>query len=240
MKHNYIAEYPEATFAFIAKIAAQKEIDNWPSDDELRTNTLYQPTKEFELKMKKLIAKQKRSEKFRNSIPHIKRIILFFLIIVTTLSLTLSSVEAVQKAVISTVVEWGDKFVRFAFSSEKASTKTLPENINAEYWPEGYTDLNIDSQRDTVFVKRFKNIEDRFIYLKCEVSSNRIVYDLDNELSNHTKIIFADNSTCETAYWSVSENGANSFVFVKDAIIITIVAQEPLEEIIKIAKNINI
>lgn len=232
---NEIKQHPEAAIAFVAKISMQREMERWPTDEELKTNPLYQPSSEFQNKINKLISRAKRVKTRKKILLFFKKAIVYLFALSFVLSCTLVTAQAVQDAVISTVVEWKDEFVKFVFSQDDTGDSVSLENVSINYWPDGYTQVSESHKHDTLMVEIRKNTDNKMIYVKIETVKKDTIKNLDNELSAHTKIEYKGS----TLYWSVSETNINSLVFAKNSFLISINAPESLDEIIKIGENIN-
>ncbi len=89
--------------------AANRELEGLPTLEEL--NRDYPPSSEFEEKMRRLIAREERSKRlhvYKRRLKHLASAAVAALALTTCV---FAPVDAVQEAVVSTVIEWKDEYV---------------------------------------------------------------------------------------------------------------------------------
>ena len=100
---------PDALIAMIVTEAQDRELARMPSLEEM--NEDFQPSEKFQRKMEALVRDTKRKAERKKRLLGIKRFFITLTAAISIFSCTMLPVKAVREAVITTLIEWHDKFV---------------------------------------------------------------------------------------------------------------------------------
>jgi hypothetical protein len=134
-------EKNEVIFDALLKVAVsealEKEVSLLPSDEEIAE---FQPTPEFDGRMKKLFQMNQRKASFQRMTKKVRKIAACVGILFTLSATLLLSVSATRNAILNAVIGWQEKYteVKFDGTTEDSSTY-LPS-----YLPEGYSKTSDD------------------------------------------------------------------------------------------------
>ena len=107
---------PDALIALIVAEAEDRELSAMPSLEEM--NAAFHPSEEFQKKMDRLLKQAKRKQERKGAWRTTKRLFVVATTVVTAFACILMPVQAVQEAVVSTVLNWRDQFVEILYSKE--------------------------------------------------------------------------------------------------------------------------
>lgn len=120
MNDDKIRISPDALIAMIVTEAQDRELAQMPSLEEM--NEDFQPSEKFQRKMEALVHDTKRKAERKKRLLDIKRFFITLTAAISIFSCTMLPVKAVREAVITTLIEWHDKFVSIIFRIFKMVT----------------------------------------------------------------------------------------------------------------------
>ena len=109
MNDDKIRISPDALIAMIVTEAQNRELAQMPSLEEM--NEDFQPSEKFQRKMEALVRDTKRKANRKQRLLDIKHLFITLTAVISIFSCTMLPVRAVREAVITTLIEWHDKFV---------------------------------------------------------------------------------------------------------------------------------
>ena len=116
MNDDKIRISPDALIAMIVTEAQDRELAQMPSLEEM--NEDFQPSEKFQRKMEALVHDTKRKAERKKRLLDIKRFFITLTAAISIFSCTMLPVKAVREAVITTLIEWHDKFVSVIYVNE--------------------------------------------------------------------------------------------------------------------------
>ena len=126
---------PDALIALVVAEAEDRELSAMPSLEEM--NAAFHPSEEFQKKMDRLLKQAKRKQERKGAWRATKRLFVVATTVVTAFACILMPVQAVQEAVVSTVLNWRDQFVEILYSKEDdPNAVILLQNVELTYLPE--------------------------------------------------------------------------------------------------------
>ena len=123
MNDDKIRISPDALIAMIVMEAQDRELAQMPSLEEM--NEDFQPSEKFQRKMEALVHDTKRKAERKKRLLDIKRFFITLTAAISIFSCTMLPVKAVREAVITTLIEWHDKFVSIIYVNEESSVSTF-------------------------------------------------------------------------------------------------------------------
>ena len=157
-----------------------EELDSLPPDEELAR--LYTLSAEHEARMQRLFAREVRRDRAKAAVKWSKRAVAVFVIAVTIVFGALMSVPQVRAAVVETITEWYEQFVRFTSNAPDAE-KT---NLEPGYIPEGFSEI-VRDEGEMMTIIIYENDEMSIIFQSTRASDSISV---DNENSNYERLLF--------------------------------------------------
>lgn len=122
MNDDKIRISPDALIAMIVTEAQDRELARMPSLEEM--NEDFQPSEKFQRKMEALVRDTKRKAERKKRLLNVKRFFITLTAAISIFSCTMLPVKAVREAVITTLIEWHDKFVSIIYSEVSRSSST--------------------------------------------------------------------------------------------------------------------
>lgn len=168
------------------------ELDSLPPAHELSMQ--YKPSDAHTARMKRLFATEKRRDRGHVVLMWSKRIAAVITIAVTLLFGSLMFVSEVRAAVVDTIIEWRDRFVRFTSTSPDVE-KT---NLEPLYIPDGFNE-EIRDDTGTVTIIMYINADNEIITFQSSLSGGSLSVDSE-----------------ERTYEAISINGVEYHMFVAD------------------------
>lgn len=142
--------------------------------------------------------------------------------------------KAVQKAVVTTLIEWQDKFMSVVFSSGDTMEQKLPETIELAYIPDQFTLREPVQQGTHRFFSAYTKGEDYFnVRIWCMENQPQINMDSEN-----TTVCVLRFNGCE-AIWGISEKGINTLAWSENNFVYQVSGTIDLKTLIQIAENIK-
>lgn len=216
---------------------AAREIDALPDIQEL--NALYPDTAAFRRRVFSAIGKWKKQEK-RRPLRVLKHIIVAAAVLISVLFGTLMTNAEMRAAVVNTLIEWTENFVRIQYEVEGKGPAVLPEGYGPHYIPDGFV---YQEELSFYTVERFSygyKSEDGKSTLGIEVGIAQTLssYAIDNKHIDYTTVSF--NGV--TAYLGTfrqhngyvllwTKNNIEHYIYLESSTI-------PLSEVYRIAENI--
>lgn len=227
----------EALLSYAVKESAIEEINEMMTEEQIKENVQFSAN--FENKMKKLINKYKYKELNKKMYFYTKKVAVFVSIIISIGFGTLMTAEAVQKAVISTVVEWYEDHNGFIF--ENTSNKSDEEILNKSkiklptYIPKGF-ELYESEDYDSFKLYVYKNKEGKNLVFNATVVMDKNETFIDNEYTDYEIIEVNGNET----YLFMSTKGDYvSIIWTDGNVLYDISSDKNLIEIIRMAKSLK-
>ncbi len=212
-----------------------EEIDSIPTNDKLMETLSFSP--EFEIRMNKLFAKERRRELFTKVLFYSKQIAaMFILTFAVVFSLLLINPE-VRAAVKSIVIEWRDKFTSIIFQSNKSSNMSDEKEWQFEYLPFGYQEYKIDKFGLITNIE-YVNGQDQFIYFSYQPDGVNSSISIDNE--NHEIESTMINGTSGYIAKATDDDYENGIIWTMNGYTFSLWSQLQVEELIKIVESIRV
>lgn len=163
-----------------------------------------------------------------------RRTIICISLLLSVVTCVFAPVKAVQDAVVSTVIEWNEKFSSIAFSSNDFSF-SFPDEIKINYIPDGFSlSQLIDSENQYSAV--YLNGADRYCTIEIVGIEGSETTNWDNEHSSYERITFNGRE----ALWLTHETGNGTILlWTESNCLFQIITTETLDEALKIARNIS-
>jgi len=193
----------EALFRQVIIDDFNKDIDSLPTNDQLAKTYSFSP--EFEIRMKKLLTKDRRQSFIKATILYSRRVASILIIVLGLMFSTLLFNTEVRAAVGKVLVEWYEKFTSFTFRDDEIINEKKDWNIN--YLPEGYVEENYEVLGKITNIE-FKNNQGekiRFSYRPEDSITNISVDNENHEIDNCT--ILNNEAFCITATDDEFDNG---------------------------------
>ena len=234
MKNDEIRISTDAMIALVVTEAEERELAKMPSLQEM--NEAFHPSDQFLKKMDKLLRTAKNKQRMRQWRRVAKRTVVSFTVLVTLFTCMMMPAKAVQKAVVTTMIEWHDKFMSVVFSSDTSTNRTLPEEIELGYIPEGFTVQNLIEQNEDSFAAEYINDKLEYFTLRIVSLENQPMIAMDNEQTKFYSIQFDSHD----AIWGSLEEGKNTLTWSENGFVYQISGILDLNTLIKIAENMKI
>ncbi|KUO65812.1 MAG: hypothetical protein APF84_00720 [Gracilibacter sp. BRH_c7a] len=192
----------EKMFDAILEYAAACHVENIIEENKLAEEVLeFNPSPEFEYRMKKLIAEHDRSEKIKHiknrTLKFLPKVAIFFFVLIGSLTLVIASVDALRIRAINLIVDIKDQYT--GFTLEDSSDKThqinyqLPPDWNGyypNYVPEGFTVIGAED-RTVLSNIYFEDSQGRTIRFS-QYSSTNTDLRIDTENADVQQILIHD------------------------------------------------
>lgn len=224
----------DALLVMAATEADKRDMDLLPSLEEMQES--FHPSVEFTQKMEaalKQTRRKDRSVKFRR---HAKRVVAAAAIIMSVSFCVLMPVQAVQQAVISTLVEWKNQFSSYIFSSDAHGERAVPQSVKLTYLPEEYDNVPTVITGPSVYTAEY-DAEGKGVSLLLMIQDIDATaqFDIDNE-NTSTRAIHFDGVN---ATWVAYDDGINMLFWDCDGLSYSIFGELPIEEVIKIVQGME-
>jgi len=229
----------DALFSYALKENAIRETQAIPSNEVLKKE--YQFSDEFENKMKNIIKKQRNKRVMKKVYYYGKKIAACIMIIITIGFGALMTVDAVQQAVINTIIEWYDDHNAYTFknTSGRESDDILADSHAQipDYIPEGFelTDSNVNTQNSIYF---YSNVVGKTIVFRSSIITDEHTTFIDNEHTDYEEIEINGKNT----YLFIGEDNNDnsvSLIWIDGNIIYSVDSWIGVSEAIKIAKSVK-
>lgn len=223
---------PDALIAMIVTEAQDRELAQMPSLEEM--NEDFQPSEKFQQKMEALVRDTKRKANRKQRLLDIKHLFITLTAAISIFSCTMLPVKAVREAVITTLIEWHDKFVSIIYVNEESSVSTF--HITPSYIPEGFSEIESSDEFNSLYYSQFKNpSNDWFHILVLPIESTQKM-SLDSEFSTYYSVNFNGIQ----AIWGIMDDKSNTLLWESGTLSFQVRGNLDLTEIIKISEGIKV
>ncbi|MEQ2523745.1 DUF4367 domain-containing protein [Gemmiger formicilis] len=232
MNDDKIRISPDALIAMIVTEAQDRELARMPSLEEM--NEDFQPSEKFQRKMEALVRDTKRKAERKKRLLDIKRFFITLTAAISIFSCTMLPVKAVREAVITTLIEWHDKFVSIIYVNEESPVTTF--HITPSYIPEGFSQVEVPDEGSDLYYGQFSDSSNSWFDIIVLPIENKQETFLDNEFSTYYSISFNGIQ----AIWGIMNDKSNTLLWESRALSFQVRGNLDLTEIIKISEGIKV
>ena len=232
MNDDKIRISPDALIAMIVTEAQDRELAQMPSLEEM--NEDFQPSEKFQRKMEALVHDTKRKAERKKRLLGIKRFFITLTAAISIFSCTMLPVKAVREAVITTLIEWHDKFVSIIYVNEESSVTAF--HITPSYIPEGFSQVEVPDESSGFYYGQFSDSHNNWFDILVLPIENTQETFLDNEFSTYYSISFNGIQ----AIWGIMNDKSNTLLWESRALSFQVRGNLDLTEIIKISEGIKV
>lgn len=232
MNDDKIRISPDALIAMIVTEAQDRELAQMPSLEEM--NEDFQPSEKFQRKMEALVHDTKRKAERKKRLLDIKRFFITLTAAISIFSCTMLPVKAVREAVITTLIEWHDKFVSIIYVNEESPVTTF--HITPSYIPEGFSQVEVPDEGSDLYYGQFSDSSNSWFDIIVLPIENKQETFLDNEFSTYYSISFNGIQ----AIWGIMNDKSNPLLWESRALSFQVRGNLDLTEIIKISEGIKV
>ena len=232
MNDDKIRISPDALIAMIVTEAQDRELARMPSLEEM--NEDFQPSEKFQRKMEALVRDTKRKAEREKRLLNVKRFFITLTAAISIFSCTMLPVKAVREAVITTLIEWHDKFVSIIYVNEESPVSTF--HITPSYIPSGFSQIESSGESTGRYYGQFQNSEGDWFSLRVLPVENSQVTSLDSEFSSYYSISFDNNQ----AIWGIMDDDSNTLLWESSTLSFQVRGNLSITELIKISEGIEI
>lgn len=221
-------------FAYVSKAYLQYSFEKLIA--ESKEDDTLQLSDELDKKTRKILKHADNKAAVRKTvIPKAKKLSVIIMLILSITTCVFAPVQAVQKAVVSTVLKWQDEFASIFYSADSPSALAPLPDIQINYLPDGYDNLIIDNTFSDMFVKCYENASQDIVYISVYPVSSPRQKSIDNEIRNLITVEFGDIR----GIIGFNKDNSSDLVWEKDNMLFSISAKLSINELIKIAENIK-
>ena len=232
MNDDKIRISPDALIAMIVTEAQDRELAQMPSLEEM--NEDFQPSEKFQRKMEALVRDTKRKANRKQRLLNIKHLFITLTAAISIFSCTMLPVKAVREAVITTLIEWHDKFVSIIYANEESPVTAF--HITQSYIPEGFSQVESSDEFNSLYYSQFKNpSNDWFHILVLPIESTQKM-SLDSEFSTYYSV----NFNGVQAIWGIMDDKSNTLLWKSGTLSFQVRGNLDLTELIKISEGIKV
>ena len=228
MNDDKIRISPDALIAMIVTEAQDRELAQMPSLEEM--NEDFQPSEKFQRKMEALVHDTKRKAERKKRLLGIKRFFITLTAAISIFSCTMLPVKAVREAVITTLIEWHDKFVSVIYVNDESSVTTF--HIIPSYIPKGFSQVEVPDESSGFYYGQFSDSHNNWFDILVLPIENTQETFLDNEFSTYCSINFNGIQ----AIWGIMDDKSNTLLWESRALSFQVRGNLDLTEIIKISQ----
>lgn len=232
MNDDKIRISPDALIAMIVTEAQDRELAQMPSLEEM--NEDFQPSEKFQRKMEALVRDTKRKANRKQRLLDIKHLFITLTAAISIFSCTMLPVKAVREAVITTLIEWHDKFVSIIYVNEESSVTAF--HITPSYIPEGFSQVEVPDEGSDLYYSQFSDSSNSWFDIIVLPIENKQETFLDNEFSKYYSISFNGIQ----AIWGIMNDKSNTLLWESRALSFQVRGNLDLTEIIKISEGIKV
>lgn len=220
--------------------SVQREVDAYPTPKELKEK--YPDTSEVTRRTFEALGVERKAllRARRRSLHVIRKTLVAAVIVFSVLFATLMTNAEMRAAVVNTLIEWTENFVRIQYEVEGKGPAALPEGYGPHYIPEELVYQEDSSWRTSSEFTYFYTSETHTTFLNIigRIALNSSDYWMDNEHIDYEPITFNDVSAYIGTF---KERTGYVLLWVKDGIehIVYFEGSEAsLSEVYRIAENI--
>lgn len=226
---------PDALIALVVAEAEDRELSAMPSLEEM--NAAFHPSEEFQKKMDRLLKQAKRKQERKGAWRATKRLFVVATTVVTAFACILMPVQAVQEAVVSTVLNWRDQFVEILYSKEDdPNAVILLQNVELTYLPEGFTETPSNRTSNTSFWNEYQSENGEWLTVRILPIQDKQSTFVDDEYTHYYQISFDGID----AVLGSTIDGSNVLVWQNDGLTYQVSSSCDLSEIISVAEGIKL
>jgi len=210
----------------------KKEVESIPKKDELIKIVTLSP--EFELRMRRLLARDRRRDIVLKAIHVGKRVAAIILLAVGFLSLLMLSNAKVRASVKEAIVEWYNKYISIIFNGQEASDTSDIKEFRPKYLPKGFKESQVEKDDDrAIFI--YQNDFGDSIYVSYWHNYYNANILIDNE--NHIIETRMINGYEVFIAYAIQENPINVIVWTMDNYQFRIWSTLSMDELIMMAES---
>ena len=142
-------------------------------------------------------------------------------------------VKAVREAVITTLIEWHDKFVSIIYVNEESPVSTF--HITPSYIPSGFSQIESSGESTGHYYGQFQNSAGDWFSLRVFPVENTQTISWDNEFSSYYSISFDSNQ----AIWGIMDDGSNTLLWESNFLAFQVRGNLNITELIKISEGMR-
>lgn len=232
MNDDKIRISPDALIAMIVTEAQDRELAQMPSLEEM--NEDFQPSEKFQRKMEALVHDTKRKAERKKRLLGIKRFFITLTAAISIFSCTMLPVKAVREAVITTLIEWHDKFVSVIYVNDESSVTTF--HIIPSYIPKGFSQVEVPDESSGFYYGQFSDSHNNWFDILVLPIENTQETFLDNEFSTYYSINFNGIQ----AICGIMNDGSNTLLWERGTLSFQVCGNLDLTELIKISEKIKV
>ena len=226
MNDDKIRISPDALIAMIVTEAQDRELARMPSLEEMN--------EKFQRKMEALVHDTKRKAERKKRLLDIKRFFITLTAAISIFSCTMLPVKAVREAVITTLIEWHDKFVSIIYVNDESSVTTF--HIIPSYIPKGFSQVEVPDESSGFYYGQFSDSHNNWFDILVLPIENTQETFLDNEFSTYYSINFNGIQ----AIWGIMNDGSNTLLWERGTLSFQVCGNLDLTELIKISEKIKV
>ena len=220
--------------------SVRREVDAYPTPKELKEK--YPDTSEATRRTFAALGVERKAllRARRRSLHVVRKTLVAAVIVLSMLFATLMTNAEMRAAVVNTLIEWTENFVRIQYEVEGKGPAVLPEGYGPHYIPEGmiYQDDVSWKVNDQISYSYVSEDGTSAVDIQITIANNSSGYWMDNEHILYDRITFSG----ETAYLGTFKNGTGYvMLWVNGGIEIYIYyigSEASLSELYHIAENI--
>lgn len=197
-------------------------------------NEDFQPSEKFQRKMEALVRDTKRKAERKKRLLNVKRFFITLTAAISIFSCTMLPVKAVREAVITTLIEWHDKFVSIIYVNEESPVSTF--HITPSYIPSGFSQIESSGESTGRYYGQFQNSAGDWFSLRVFPVENTQTISWDNEFSSYYSISFDSNQ----AIWGIMDDGSNTLLWESNFLAFQVRGNLNITELIKISEGIEV
>lgn len=234
MNDDKIRITPDALIAMIVTEAQDRELARMPSLEEM--NEDFQPSEKFQRKMEALVRDTKRKAERKKRLLNVKRFFITLTAAISIFSCTMLPVKAVREAVITTLIEWHDKFISVVFSNESSAYVAGEFHVALSYIPSGFSPTELVGESSTHYYGQFHDSTGSWFSIRVLPIENAQQTSLDSEFTTYYSINFDGNH----ALWGIMGDASNTILWENGSYSFQVSENLDLSELVKISAGILI
>lgn len=232
MNDDKIRISPDALIAMIVTEAQDRELARMPSLEEM--NEDFQPSEKFQRKMEALVRDTKRKTERERQLLNVKRFLITLTAAISIFSCTMLPVKAVREAVITTLIEWHDKFVSIIYVNEESSVAAF--HITPSYIPSEFSQVESSDEFNSLYYSQFKNSSNDWFHILVLPIESTQKMSLDSEFSTYYSVNFNGIQ----AIWGIMDDKSNTLLWEGGTLSFQVRGNLDLTELIKISEGIKV
>ncbi len=145
-------------------------------------------------------------------------------------------VKAVREAVITTLIEWHDKFISVVFSNESSAYVASEFHVALSYIPSGFSPTELGGESSTHYYGQFHDSTGSWFSIRVLPIENAQQTSLDSEFTTYYSINFDGNH----ALWGIMGDASNTILWENGSYSFQVSGNLDLAELVKISAGILI